>query len=569
MRFPLSFCILLIGIGAQAQIRVTDVVNAASRIPTGRFSSGIAQGAVFVVTGRDLGPDELQSASFPLPAADGLAGVTVQIAADGTTFDGILVYVSKNEVAAILPSATPLGAAVVTVNNNGATASKAITVVASAFGIFKQRKALYPSSAIAFRVVPGEDESTVIDLNNEEQSLRPGQEVIINGTGLGAISSDETQSGVTDVPATELKVFAGVKQAEVDSAGRGLCCDGLDEEFPIPRGIAAWDVIRFKVPEGVLGCFIPVVVQTGNFVSNIATISIAEDGGACTPPASGLPPEVTAALVDKIGVSIGNVDLSRSTSFAMTAAGVLNTTRRDTGSAAFVRYPDLPASLIGIEYPRAVNTCAINGYPDANGGVSINGDSFPVVPLRPVALDAGGPLAVSGPSGSRNIVKRTVGMIFDYPSANFGNGSPGNYYDPGHYTVSGPGGRDIAVFKAETDFPAEPFVWTNSPKASPWLVERAKDLTIEWTGGTPDSLVVFTGTNFVAGVTTTFQCAARVSDGRFTIPSYVLLSVSPSGNIPMGGFGVENTTVNVFKASGLDVSTIRYSNGYSVTARFQ
>jgi hypothetical protein len=328
-------------------------------------------------------------------------------------------------------------------------------------------------------------------------------------------------------------------------------------------------VIRFKVPEDVTGCFIPVVVQTGNFVSNIATIAISQDGSPCVPPDSGLPAEVTAALVDKTGVSLGGVSLERGTSYSANAAGVVNTQTRDTGSATFLKYPDLPASVIGIEYPRAVNTCAINGYPDASGGVSVNGDSFPIVPLRPVSLDAGGPLAVSGPPGTRNIVRLAVGQLFDYSSVNFGNGAPGNYFDPGVYTVTGPGGRDIGTFTAWTEFPAERFVWTNPPKAVPMVLDRSKDLTIEWSGGAPGSLAIVTGANFVAGVTTAFQCAARVSDGKITIPSFVLLSISPSGNVAMGGFSVENTTVKAFTASGLDISTLRYSAGYSVTTRYQ
>jgi CheY-like chemotaxis protein len=53
--------------------------------------------------------------------------------------------------------------------------------------------------------------------NSGMQSAQPGQDVVINGTGLGAITSDETQSGVTDVPATAIQVYVGVKPAAVVS----------------------------------------------------------------------------------------------------------------------------------------------------------------------------------------------------------------------------------------------------------------------------------------------------------------------------------------------------------------
>ena len=70
----------------------------------------------------------------------------------------------------------------------------------------------------------------------------------------------------------------GIRPATVVSAGRGLCCDGLDADFPVPQGIAAWDVIRFTIPDGIVGCFIPVAVQIGAYVSNLATISIDPTG---------------------------------------------------------------------------------------------------------------------------------------------------------------------------------------------------------------------------------------------------------------------------------------------------
>src|SRR5579864_5871672 len=246
---------------AAAQVTIGNVVNAGSRIQSTSSFYGIAQGSLFAITGNGLGPDPLQQASFPLPTTDGLEGVTVQANIGGTAVDCILVYVSSTEVGAILPSNTPLGAGTVTVNNNGDTASKAITVVASAFGIFTSTVEGYAGRAMAFNVSAA-DGSTMP--NSTTQSVQPEQDVLINGTGLGAITSDETQSGVTDVPAATVQVYVGVMPATVVSAGRGLCCDGLDPNFPAPQGIAAWDVIRFTIPDGVTGCFVPVVVQIGN-----------------------------------------------------------------------------------------------------------------------------------------------------------------------------------------------------------------------------------------------------------------------------------------------------------------
>lgn len=66
----------------------------------------------------------------------------------------------------------------------------------------------------------------------------------LNGTGLGAISSDETQNGATDVPNVQFKVWVGNQSAAVISAGRGAWTglpDGFPT-FPVPQTVAAWDV---------------------------------------------------------------------------------------------------------------------------------------------------------------------------------------------------------------------------------------------------------------------------------------------------------------------------------------
>src|SRR3981081_1989150 len=79
---------------ATAAVSIREGVTAASRIPSGFPSYGVAQGALFAVKGAGLGPDPLQQASFPLPTSDGLGGVTTQVAVGGNTVNAIVVYVS-------------------------------------------------------------------------------------------------------------------------------------------------------------------------------------------------------------------------------------------------------------------------------------------------------------------------------------------------------------------------------------------------------------------------------------------------------------------------------------------
>src|SRR5205823_10473528 len=136
---------------------------------------------------------------------------------------------------------------------------KDINVIDAAFGIFTQKYGTANGLALAFNA-NGDGSLTP---NGTTQSVMAGQDVIINGTGLGAIPGDETQPGATDIPAATVKVYVGIQAATVVSAGRGTCCDGIDPAYQIPQGVAAWDVIRFTVPDGITGCYMPVVVQIG------------------------------------------------------------------------------------------------------------------------------------------------------------------------------------------------------------------------------------------------------------------------------------------------------------------
>ena len=237
-----------------------------------------------------------------------------------------MVYVSANEVDAILPSSTPLGTGTVTINNNGATATAPLTVVQSAFGIFTTFGVGF-GSALVFNM--NSDGST--SQNGVLQSAQPGQMVMINGTGLGAIASDETQSGATDVPSANVTLWVGSTKATVVSAGRGTCCTGLDPSYPIPTGIAAWDVVTFVMPDGVAGCQISLTVQVGSNVSNLAQMSVAPGGGTC--------PEIAALNLSDLvtlpnPLKTGLVYTMRTlTNLNVGSSAVSNTS--DFGSASF------------------------------------------------------------------------------------------------------------------------------------------------------------------------------------------------------------------------------------------
>src|SRR5580692_8818731 len=125
---------------------ITGIVNASSARPPGLPNSAIAQGSIFVVYGSNLGAAapagslaNLASMSMPLPTTAGLAGTTITVTVNGTTLPAPILYTIPGQVAAIMPSATPVGTGTLTLTYNGKSGTGPITVLVTAFGISNLR----------------------------------------------------------------------------------------------------------------------------------------------------------------------------------------------------------------------------------------------------------------------------------------------------------------------------------------------------------------------------------------------------------------------------------------------
>jgi uncharacterized protein (TIGR03437 family) len=554
-------CLLLAATGmAFSQPAIKDVTNAASRIPSGFPGYGLAQGTIFAATGTNLGSDPLQQASFPLPTTGGLAGVTAQATVGGTTVDCIMVYVSANEVGAILPSGTPTGTGTLTVNNNGQTATAPITVVPAAFGIFTQGQT-GSGAAEAFNAAA----DGTLTLNTLTAPASTGQTIMLNGTGLGAIPSDETQSGVTDTPGTSLQVWVGLQQATVASASRGACCTGIDAGFAVPQGVAGWDVIQFVVPAGVTGCHVPVAVQTGNIVSNFTTIAVA-NGGACADPGFN-----GGDLQNLSGSSAktGYISLSRSAA-KITAGGQTITSNTDSGGASFYQYDltQLQSSSSAFANVTALGSCYVINLKQTKGDT-------PNVPL-PTGLNAGSAINVKGPNGTKPMMPSenvagyysgTFGMSTVIPNLPPGFTVPGQappFLEAGTYTVdNGAGGSDVGPFTATLTLKT-PLTWDNQDAIT--QVTRSQGVQVKWSGGDPAGVVNITGFVFnTAGNDSyagSFYCTAPVNARQFTVPPIVTLSLPASttvGGTPSGSLAVGTGVSSTFTAPGIDLGTISSS----------
>jgi uncharacterized protein (TIGR03437 family) len=523
---------------AAPAISANGVKNTASYADPGFPNGSIAQGSIFAIFGSGMGPAAIQYASsFPIPTT--LSGTTVSVTVSGTTVQCPIIFTLAGQIAAILPSTTPLGTGTIVVSyNNTPSPSAPITVVAHSLGLFTVNQQ---------GTGPGVIQDGSGKSNSLTNAFAPGQQVVFWGTGLGPITgSDANQPVQGNLPGITVAAYVGGKSATVAYAGRSL--DAGDDQ------------INVILPAGVTGCYVPVyfTVTGSNGVSvtsNFVTIAISSSGTTCTDPS------YPTGLTSGTGYRSGSVSLGRSvTNISSGGFSIAGTT--DSGSGAFYAYtPTYLTSASGYFYDIVVGSCMVLEYSSGN-----------VIPTNlPTVLDAGPVLNVNGPNGAKQLTK-TQGIY----SATFGQnqvitppiqGAPAPtplYLDPGTYTIdNGNGGNDVGPFKLTLAVPPT-FTWTNQNSIT--NIDRTQPLTITWTGGNPSSMVIVTGTSITAdNAFQTFICYAQDSALSLTVPPAILSLLPPSatiGGTPSGVLTVETSNSVTGSAPGLDILTGSDSTSY-------
>ena len=387
--------ILLAGLPLPAQPLTNPggVVNAASYLTSGSPGSAIAQGSIFSIFGTGLGPPApgVQASRFPLDVV--LGGVSVRLQPQsGVPLAAIPLFVSDSQINAILPSSTPVGQVFVSVSYNGRSGGlERIKVVRSSFGIFTRN-----SSGAGPAIAQNFLSPTELPLNEPGISARPGQTIVLWGTGLGPIAGRDDIA----LPAANLsepvEVTIAGRPAPIDYQGRSGCCAGVDQ-------------INLRIPaDAPVGCAVPLAAKVQNGVySNITTIAIDPAGGPCS---------------DRLNISgssrrWGEIELVRT----VPESGTVDTATAIFGQGDTRRFAPLGA-------------CG------AFGNAQVD------------ALDAGPQLTITGPQGSRTLTPRAVGGSYNSTSG------PA-FLGPGNYTVTSIGGRDVGPFAANLTA-GPPLLWS-------------------------------------------------------------------------------------------------------------
>lgn len=490
------------------------VVNAASFIPANLPGGAIAQGSFFSIFGSGLGPTpSVQADQYPLGIT--LGNVSVKVTQGSVSVNALPVFGAPFQVNAIMPSNTPVGDVQVTVTYNGATSAPAAAkVVVSNFGAFAVSGGRGPG------IVQNVVSATLRPLNSAGTTATPGQYVTLWGTGLGPLpnGASDTQAPAAGTLPIPVKIFVGGKVADNGAeffySGRG-------------PGLAGIDQFNFKVPQDApLGCYVPIQVLVSNtFYSNTVSMAISSDGSACNdqnplssrPRTGGRNGSVTLVrlnITDPIGsAATGSVDLGMA-GFSQKAAG---------GNLGFDLYQSLPP----------VNTCTYYNNLEALNGIL--GLQLPSQG-SPDSIDAGSSITLKGAKGTQalpysdsNTAKSPYLGLFGGTGV-IGLVAPGGLYlDPGSYTVSGSGGKDVGPFNFTMNLPTGA-TWTNRDQIS--TIDRSQNLTINWSGGnaaTQVGLILGFSTDPSTKVSGGFACLISLDQGSFTVQP------GNMANLPGGG----------------------------------
>jgi len=554
-----GFTLALAGIFAGSALgqapTVGGLLNNYSFTLPGLPNYGIAQGSIFVIYGTNFTTSQSEL-GLQYPPTTPLGGVSISVTVNGTKTSPPLYYLYPTQIAAVLPSATPVGTGTLTVTTSaGTSAAFSIQVVATAFGLLTTNNGTGPVQGYDASINP----NNPYILFNFTTAANPGDVLELWGSGLGPVANDATGVQVS-VP---VSVYIGGIAVTPQYAGRSSYT-GLDQ-------------INVEVPSGVTGCYISVVVQAGNLVSNFGTLPVAAKGSrTCSDANNPLTSSILSGITESGTFSIGVVALNESTTPPQSVDGIVispgGTT--DIGSAGFLKITAdqlnsgayataslgscvvsfYNASASSQSAPTLFNFTFLNAGPDVN----INGpDGTIAMPLNTQTIEGITYYGYSTPSSDTSFIPAAGGTF------NFDNGS---------------GGPDVGSFTAQLKL-TSPLVWSNMSTIS--TVTRANGLTVNWTGGESGTYVGITGLSvgFITPgdvsslVVGTFTCEAPVGPGTFTVPPAVLLELPVSASIEgisFSSLALSNYTVPVtFKASGLDLGLAEAIFETSTTVTYQ
>ena len=469
------------------------VVNAASFTANSLPGGGIAQGSIFSIFGRLLGPvTPLQVSSFPLGKQ--LAGVSINLRQGSTTLSAIPLFVLDSQINAILPSATPLGDISLQVSFNGQSSNWVpVRVVEHAPSVFTAT-GLGRGPGIFQNFVSAADQP----LNSGTTPATPGQAGTLWLTGTGAINgADGDTPPVGDLP-YNVEIFVGDRPVTRKLyAGRAPAISGLDQ-------------FVFFIPDDVpTGCFVPVYVRVNGAVSNSTTMAIMPQGGVCSDAHN----PIAAALVK--GGKIVHGLLLRGTTSAGEFAGVdlafsidkaaVRAMEERGGQFAFDPFLAMPPQGACTSYTMSGNILT-TGFQMSSGGR---------------ALDLG-TLSVNSPDRNVPLTSIQAGLFNTVLGGGYPVGPP-LFLSSGTPSLRASGGADGRSF----DVPVPPGVSLAGANVDALTaIDRTSASNISWTAQAGVSAFVAGGVyDLPTNSSGLFLCVSAAGASSLRVPDYALANL--------------------------------------------
>jgi uncharacterized protein (TIGR03437 family) len=517
---------------------ITGVLNNYSYIPAGLPNSGIAQGALFVITGTGMASIPASSVTLQNPALGiplTLNGASITVTVNGVVTNPGIYYAGATQIAAVLPSNTPAGTGTIVVNYNSASSAPAtIIVVAAELGLDT-----YYGSGSGLGVATNPSTGAAYNYTN---SIVPGSTVVLWGSGLGSTGDSDLINVSNPHSSTIQPTFyiGGVAVAPGSPgyyAGRSVYPGVNQINLTIPATVST-------------GCAISVVAVSGTTVSSTVTLPISATGGVCTDPVLGY----NGTQLGSSGTQTGNYNFG--------TLGIVQTTTPAVGTSGGLA-TDADAIFETVQYSGATTSSGVlslgSCIVSAVNTTTIGTGTIPTI----VGLDAG-TITIQGPTGTQSLTNETI------PTQ---TGPSGEYFAQlansflpatgGTFTFTGLGGKNVGPFTASIAY-TNPLTWTNMSAIK--TITRASGQSITWTGGGSNSYVFINGSSSSSNATASFTCYAPASAGQLTFPSYVLLAL-PSGT--NGSLLVENAVVSTFTASGLTIGSVIAGVSFDISAAYQ
>jgi uncharacterized protein (TIGR03437 family) len=539
---------------SQPTINQGGFVNAAS------YAAGpVARGAFFALFGQNLAGGTAQSVA-PYPTTLGGTTVNISPASGGSPIPAYLFFVSPGQINGILPSKVPEGDATVAVTANGQTsASLAITVVHSRFGIFTG-----DFSGGGQAILQLYNSPTELPLNGLAHAAHDGQTAILWGTGLGPLASADDNHPDQENLASSVKVLINGQPIRPFYAGRSA--------YP------GEDQINFTLPSGIPDdCYLSISVETGSTISNFATMSKATGTYGCDRPLH-LPDSLLAKLDSGGSISVGLFAVTTLSGQVYTDQTISGRMQSVTGGFGIYNKSALysmqeAAQLVPLTTAGSCVAFDVTIPIDPNdvAGSAVKGVESGLLFGKVTDLDAGAHLLLNGPGGASAPVPKSPPGYYADLSESESDQLPlaPDFLSSGSWMISGTGGQDVSAFQASFSIPRMLNV-----TAAPLVINRNQPYSVSWTGGgTGDSdYVSVVGVSTGPDVTTpglhtigVFFCTALARAGQFTVPANITAQL-PAEIFGQNAFGV--VLLQAATSAGANAFTAPLVAGGNIDAGF-